>query len=82
MYAGVAFSFFERVRLRQLDLTHERLGLTTGWERLRWGTVDGDVSLALSPAMSRSGSGSSAGAQGSGYTSLPTEEMIEGDDKV
>ncbi|GAA6062369.1 hypothetical protein JCM10212_004215 [Sporobolomyces blumeae] len=41
-YSLVAFTLFERVRLRKLDLRHYSEGLTTGWDRLRWSLHDGD----------------------------------------
>ncbi|GAA5991030.1 hypothetical protein JCM5350_005401 [Sporobolomyces pararoseus] len=41
-YSAVAFTIFERVRLRKLDLRHYSEGLTTGFERLWYSLHDGE----------------------------------------
>ncbi|GAA5903507.1 phosphatase PAP2 family protein [Sporobolomyces salmoneus] len=41
-YSVVAFTIFERVRLRKLDLRHYSEGLTTGFERLWYSLHDGE----------------------------------------
>lgn len=41
-YSAVAFTIFERVRLRKLDLRHYSEGRTTGWERLWYSLHDGE----------------------------------------
>ena len=72
IYAGMAFSFFERAQLRKIDLEHEQLGLTNGWERLRWGVVG--VGLSLSSSSSSSSSANTSPQSTAGYTALPLEE--------
>lgn len=42
IYSTIAFTIAERIRLRRLDREAYTKGLTTGWERLVWGAVDGD----------------------------------------
>lgn len=94
VYAAIAFFVSERIRLRKIDLESDRRGLTNGWQRLRWGAVDGGfVALQGSPAMRRSSSGSSLGSlEGNDY-SLPIAvdeddqrswkgEWSEGEEKV
>jgi hypothetical protein len=41
-YSVVAFTIFERVRLRKLDLRHYSEGLTTGYDRLFHSLHDGE----------------------------------------
>jgi hypothetical protein len=41
-YSVVAFTLFERVRLRKLDRKHYSEGLTNGWERLWHARRDGE----------------------------------------
>ncbi|KAM0753255.1 hypothetical protein T439DRAFT_378955 [Meredithblackwellia eburnea MCA 4105] len=59
LYSGLAFAIADRVRLRFLDREHARRGLTNGWERLRWASVDGGYSAVSSSEMSRRSSAAS-----------------------
>lgn len=63
-YATCAFLVASRLKLRPLDARHERNGLTSGWQRLRWNMHDGENFEGLHPGaqspMFSSGNSSSA----------------------